>query len=94
MAAINAVLPHETNSIIDICSVAFSHIGRDWRSHVAIDPRLVRAVDSHYTRADISKARAQLCWRPLVSFEALIEMMVDARVEMLLARQRAPMPGG
>src|SRR6476646_1221907 len=84
----------ETHSIIDICAVAFSHVGRDWRRHVVVDPRLVRRVDSHYTRADASKPRATLGWQPLVSFEALIKMMVDARVESLLARRNAPLSSG
>ena len=45
-------------------------------------------LDSHYTRADPAKARAKLGWQPQVSFEGLIKMMVDARVETLLARRR------
>ena len=77
----------ETHSIVDICAVAFSHVGRDWRSHVVVDPKLVRQVDSHYTRADIAKARVTLGWQPSRSFEELIRMMVDARVAALLARQ-------
>src|SRR5258707_8949589 len=84
----------ETRSIVDICAVAFSHIGRDWRKHVVVDPQLVRPVDTHYTRADVAKARADLGWVPQVSFEALIKMMVDARVETLLAQQRAPVVSG
>jgi GDPmannose 4,6-dehydratase len=78
----------ETHSIVDICTVAFSHVGHDWRSHVVVDPKLVRQVDSHYTRADISKARLTLGWQPTQSFEELIRMMVDARVASLLARER------
>lgn len=83
----------ETHSIIDICSVAFSHVGRDWRSHVVVDPKLVRLVDSHYTCADISKARSRLGWEPQVSFDALVRMMVDARVQALLARRHALVSG-
>jgi GDPmannose 4,6-dehydratase len=56
----------ETHTIVDICAVAFSHVGHDWRSHVVVDPRLVRPVDSRYTRADASKARARLGWQPQV----------------------------
>ena len=74
---------------IDICEVAFSHVGHDWRSHVVVDPQLVRRLDSRYTRADPAKARAKLGWQPQVSFESLIKMMVDARVETLLARRAA-----
>jgi GDPmannose 4,6-dehydratase len=84
----------DTQSIIDICAIAFSHVGRDWRSHVVVDPRLVRAVDSHYTRADVAKARTILGWQPVISFEELMRMMVDARIEALLARQRASVSSG
>ena len=42
---------------------------------------------------DSSKARAKLNWKPAVDFKGLVEMMVDADLGSLTARQhcRAPL---
>jgi GDPmannose 4,6-dehydratase len=73
----------ETHSIRDVCGVAFGHVGRDWRDHVRVDQRLIRLVDSMYTRAATAKARRNLRWSPHVSFDALVRMMVDANMARL-----------
>lgn len=72
-----------THSIRDICQVAFGHVNRNWEEHVVIDQRLVRPLDSRYTIADSTKARGLLGWKPTVSFEDLVRMMVDARLELV-----------
>jgi GDPmannose 4,6-dehydratase len=76
----------ETHSIIDLCKIAFSHVGRDWRRHVLLDPQLLRLVDTHYTCADISRVRSKLGWQPRVSFQELIKMMVEAQIATRVAR--------
>jgi GDPmannose 4,6-dehydratase len=80
----------ETHSIRDICKVAFDHVNRDWEEQVIIDPHLVRALDNRYTIADASRARHLLGWAPSVSFEDLVRMMVDARLEVVKERQLSP----
>ena len=71
----------ETHSLADFCQTAFQAVGLDWKKHVLFDDRLVRKVDNHYTRADISRIRNRLGWSPKVGFDALVKMMVDARVK-------------
>jgi len=75
----------ETHSILEFCDIAFRSIGLDWTDHVSVDPKLIRRVDSHYTRADSSKIRAAVGWRPKVSFEELVSMMVEAQVRSFKA---------
>jgi GDPmannose 4,6-dehydratase len=82
----------ETHSIRDVCRVAFDHVGRDWRDHVRIAQRLLRRIDSQYTRAGAGKARRVLNWSPRVSFEDLVRMMVDTWSEAFRPRQPASKP--
>jgi GDPmannose 4,6-dehydratase len=74
----------ETHSVADLCDVAFSAAGLDYRRYVVQDERFVRAPEARTLVADPSRARAELGWAASVSFEALIRMMVDAD----LARQK------
>jgi GDPmannose 4,6-dehydratase len=73
-------------TVRDLCSVAYGHVGKDWRDHVVSDPRFLRPSDTGPTVADPSKARYKLGWEPTISFEAMIIEMVDAHI-VTLARQ-------
>lgn len=70
----------EDHSIEEFCNEAFSLVGRTWTNHVNVDSKLIRKVDSHYTRADATKIRSVLNWRPRIDFKGLVSMMVKAQV--------------
>jgi GDPmannose 4,6-dehydratase len=72
-----------THSVRRLVEVAFSHVGLDYRDHVEIDSELLRPAEVHHLCGDDSKARQKLRWKPLVSFEKLIEMMVDSDLALL-----------
>jgi GDPmannose 4,6-dehydratase len=72
-----------THTVRDLCAVAFSHVGLDWQKHVKTDARFVRPAEVDLLMADPSRARRELGWTPRVSFEQLIQMMVDADLERL-----------
>lgn len=82
----------EDHSIQEFCEVAFRAVGLDWTDHVITDPKLLRKVDSHYTRSNPAKLRTAAGWRPKASFEALVRMMVDARLAALDAASEAVRP--
>jgi GDPmannose 4,6-dehydratase len=67
-----------TWSVRQLCEVAFSYVGLDYREHVVQDERFFRPAEVDLLVADASKARRMLGWEPDVSFEQLIQMMVDA----------------
>lgn len=73
----------QDHSIEDFCNHAFNFVGRRWADHVVLDPALVRKVDSRYTRADASKIRSVLNWKPKVDFPTLVSMMVTAQAEAI-----------
>jgi len=72
-----------THSVRELCEVAFSHAGLDWKQHVKVDPRFVRPAEVDLLQADPTKARRDLGWVPQTSFTDLVRMMVDADLERL-----------
>lgn len=70
-----------SHSVKDLLRVAFKHAGLDWQEHVQIDPRLIRPAEVAHLLGDSRKARRELGWRPAVSFEKMIRMMVEADIE-------------
>jgi GDPmannose 4,6-dehydratase len=73
----------EDHSIQEFCEAAFRVVGLDWTDHVLTDPKLLRKTDSHYTRSNPGKLFSEIGWKPKVSFETLVEMMVNARLQAL-----------
>jgi GDPmannose 4,6-dehydratase len=73
-------VPH---TVTDLVREAFSCVGLDPDRHVRIDPALVRPPEETPSVGDASKARARLGWEPRVSFEALVEHMVQADLRSL-----------
>ena len=74
-----------SHSVRDLVEIAFAHVGLDWRSHVTLDPKLIRPAEVEHLIGDSSKARQQLGWQPSVDFSGLIKMMVDADLARVAA---------
>jgi GDPmannose 4,6-dehydratase len=68
----------ETHSVEDFLEEAFTYAGLDWREYVKIDPRYFRPSEVDVLIGDYSKAREELGWEPVVRFQELVRMMVDA----------------
>jgi len=69
----------ETHSIKDFLQAAFRHAGLDWEKWVEVDPTLIRPVEVGRLVGDFTKAREKLGWKPEVTFEELVRMMVDSQ---------------
>jgi GDPmannose 4,6-dehydratase len=65
------------HSVADLVRIAFHSANLDWEQYVKIDSELFRPAEVDHLLADCTKATEQLGWRPNVSFEELIAMMVD-----------------
>ena len=68
----------ETWSVRQLCEVAFSHAGLDYKDYVKLDHRFMRPAEVDLLVADPIKAKTVLGWEPKVRFQQLVEMMVDA----------------
>ena len=73
----------ETHSVRELCRAAFSSVGLDWENHVVSDPAFYRPAEVDLLVSDPTKAKEELGWEAEVSFEELIQMMVDADLEHL-----------
>ena len=76
-----------SHSVRDLIQIAFARVGLDWEKYVRVDPALLRPAEVEHLLGDASKAKAELGWAPSVGFKELVEMMVDADLVRLGARQ-------
>ncbi|MGH9454078.1 MAG: GDP-mannose 4,6-dehydratase, partial [Terriglobia bacterium] len=72
-----------------LLEVAFGHAGMDYRDYVEMDPSLLRPAEVNHLRGDYSLANHEMGWKPKVSFEDLVKMMVDADVDRLKRGQES-----
>jgi GDPmannose 4,6-dehydratase len=71
----------EAHSVADILDLAFGMIGiDDWSPYVKFDPAQLRPADVDTLVGDAAKARAVLGWKPRMSIEELVQMMVESDV--------------
>lgn len=72
----------EAHSVREFVEEVFGLLEMDWQDYVVIDPRYVRPSEVDYLLGDSSKARKKLGWEPKVSFQGLVEMMVESDMEI------------
>ncbi len=72
-----------TRSVRDLVEVAFGAVDLDWQKHVIVDQAFFRPAEVDLLVGDATKAKTQLGWKPEVSFEQMIKMMVDTDVARL-----------
>ncbi len=78
----------ETHSVRELCQAAFGHVGLNWEDHVVVDQKFYRPAEVDLLIGNPAKARAKLGWEPTVSFEELIQMMVDADLQAIQEAMR------
>jgi GDPmannose 4,6-dehydratase len=81
------VATDETHTVREFCEKAFGRLDLDYRDHVEIDPRYFRPAEVDLLLGTAQKARRRLGWEPRVSFDGLVEMMVDADLELARREQ-------
>jgi GDPmannose 4,6-dehydratase len=65
------------HSVRDFCDAAFKLVDLNYNDYVVVDPLFYRPAEVDILLADASKAKKELKWEPKVSFEKLVEMMVE-----------------
>ncbi len=73
----------ETHTIREFCEVAFGRVGLDWQKYVDFDKRYLRPAEVDILIGDPSKAKRVLGWEPKTKFKALVQLMVDADMQLL-----------
>jgi len=80
-------------SVREFCSLAFSLLDLDWERYVEVDPRFYRPSEVDTLEGDSSKAREKLGWRPKITVERLVELMIEADLH-LAKRERTLVDAG
>ncbi len=78
----------ETHTVGEFAERAFARVGLNSADYVEIDPRYYRPTEVDLLIGDATKAKEKLGWEPEVSFEELVDLMVDADVEDLEKRRK------
>jgi GDPmannose 4,6-dehydratase len=73
-------VPH---TVADLARTAFACVDLEAERYLRVDPSLVRPPESTPSVGDPGKARERLGWEPRVSFEELVERMVQADLRSL-----------
>lgn len=73
------------HTVAELAQVAFACVGLDCERYIRIDPKLERPPEPTASIGDPSKARKCLGWQATLSFEQLVQRMVDAELSALSA---------
>lgn len=66
-----------THSVADFAQRAFSIVGLDYKEHIIIDEDLYRPAEVEFLKGLSTKAHQELNWCPKISFDQLIQDMVQ-----------------
>ena len=73
----------KTHSVQRLLEVAFDCIDLNWQDYYQQDERFMRPAEVDLLIGDSTKAQQTLGWKPAVTFEQMIQMMVEADIERL-----------
>jgi GDPmannose 4,6-dehydratase len=75
----------EMHSVKEFLELVFSKLDMDWKDYVVFDPKYMRPSEVDALGGNPNKIRDKLGWVPKLSFEDLVQEMIDHDME--LARQ-------
>jgi GDPmannose 4,6-dehydratase len=76
-----------SHSVKDLVRTAFECVDLNYEEYVRVDPELARPAEIEEVVADPDKARRQLGWETKVTFDELVQTMVEADLERLQAER-------
>jgi GDPmannose 4,6-dehydratase len=75
-------------TVAELARTAFACVDLDFERYVRVDPALVRAPEPTPSVGDPARARERLGWEPELTFEELVDRMVQADLRSLRAAVR------
>lgn len=73
----------EAHSVKELVQLAFGCVDLDWEKYVKVDKEFIRPAEVDLLIGDSTKAREKLGWKPEVSFEKMVQMMVESDIKRL-----------
>lgn len=74
---------NETHTVKEFVELAFARVDLDWKKYVKFDDKFMRPAEVELLIGDASKAKKDLGWEPKTSFKELVNMMVDADMDLM-----------
>ncbi len=78
----------ESHSVQEFVEIVFQKLGLDWRRHVIENPEVLTRRPAHRI-GDASKLHAVAGWQPSVTFQKMIELLLDAACSNAAQRHAA-----
>ena len=72
----------ETHTVEEFVEIAFSAANLEWSDYVKTDEKFYRPNEVNYLLGDSTKAKTKLNWNPKVSFNELVNMMVESDIKL------------
>lgn len=73
----------ETHSVKEFLQIACEVVGlKNWENYYKHNPKFDRPAEVDLLIGDASKAKKQLKWKPSVTFQELVQLMVEAELEL------------
>ena len=72
----------ETHSVREFAEKVFEKLDLDYQEYVEIDQRYFRPTEVDVLLGDATKARKLIGWEPRVSFDRLIDMMIETDMDL------------
>ena len=72
----------ETHTVSEFAQKAFSSLDLDWEKFVMISDKYFRPNEVNYLLGDSSKAKKELGWSNELSFDELVELMVNSDLKL------------
>lgn len=72
----------KSHKVKDLVEASFSRVDLDWKDFVVVDKHLFRPAEVDRLVADPTKAKSVLGWEPKTDFRSLINLMVDADLNL------------
>jgi GDPmannose 4,6-dehydratase len=82
-----------SHSVRDLVDKSFACVGLDPEPYVRLDSRHLRPAEVEHLIGDPAKAREKLGWEPRTTFDELVQIMVDADLELLASGVPAQQAG-
>ncbi len=73
----------ETHSVRELVQVAFETVDLNWEDYVVIDPQFIRPAEVDLLLGNPRKIENILGWKPQVTFNELVQMMVEEDLHKL-----------
>ena len=72
----------ETHSVREFAQKAFEIVGLDWQDYVVTSKKYERPNEVNHLLGDSSKAREKLNWNPKLTFDELVDLMVNSDLKL------------